>query len=115
MGLPKETEDCTSASPEKEHTSKDPSPDSWPPPPQFPGKLPGESAPESAFPEEVCLNSQEGRLHHEVQQIQQGKVPQKGEQEVQLGQAPQQRDPKKEKHHDKDKADKGKSSKSSKK
>ena len=34
VGLPKEAEDCTFASPEKEHMSKDPSPDSWPPPPQ---------------------------------------------------------------------------------
>ena len=34
MGLPKEDEDSTPTSPEKECMSKDPSPDSWLPPPQ---------------------------------------------------------------------------------
>ena len=34
VGLPKEAEDHTPTLPEKECTSKDPSPDSWPPPPQ---------------------------------------------------------------------------------
>ena len=61
--------------------------------PEFSGKLPGESVPESAFQEEK-VNFQEGRLCHKVQQIQQGRVPQKGEQEVQ---ALQQRDTQKEK------------------
>ena len=57
-------------------------------PPEFPGKLPHESVTESAFQEEE-VNSQEDRLCLEVQQIQQGRVLQKGDQEVQ---ALQQRD-----------------------
>ena len=82
-------EECTPALPEEEHMSKDPSPNSQLPPPQS-SQGSSQSALESAFPEEEgCLNSQEGRLRHEVQQ---GRVPQIGEQEVQAGQVPQQRD-----------------------
>ena len=94
MGLPKEAEDCTLALLEKERTPKDPSPDSWLPPPQS-SQGSSQASPcqsQHSKKEEACLNSQEGRLCHEVQQIWQGRVPQKGEQEVQPGQVLQQRD-----------------------
>ena len=98
MGLPKEAEDHTPALPKKERTSKDPSPNPWLPPPQS-----------SQGSSQVSPH----RGQHSKKKS--ASTPKKADSTTKSSKSSKEKSPKKEKHHDKDKGDKGKSDKSSKK
>ena len=116
VGFPKEAEDCTLASPEKEHMSKDPSPDLQPPPPQS-----SQGSSQVSPHQSQCSQKKSASTSKKADSTTKSSKSSKEESHKNVSKKSKQHKhhnkemPKKEKHHDTDKADKGKSGKSSKK
>ena len=117
MFLPKEAEDCTPSSPEKERTSKDPSPDSQLPPPQSSKGISQVSLCQSQHSQKKKSALTPKKADSATKSIKSSKEEpcKKASKKSKWDKCCSKEMPKKEKRHDKDKVDKGKSSKSKKK
>ena len=112
VGLPKEAGDCTPTSPEKEHMSKDPSSDSWPPPLQSSQESSQASLCQSQHSQKKKKSASTPKKADSATKSSKEESSKKVNKKSSLDKHHNKKTPKKEKHCDKDKVDKGKSGKS---